>query len=43
MRNSRGEIENLVQCQLFVLNLHLQGCLPPRENLVVGRLFYSTT
>ena len=23
MRNSRGEIDNLVQFQLFVLNLHL--------------------
>ena len=43
MRNSRGEIDNLVQCQLFVLNLYLQGCLPPRENLMVGCPFYSTT
>ena len=42
MRNSRGEIDNLVQCQLFVLNLYLQGCLPPRENLMVGCPFYST-
>ena len=23
MRNSLGEIDNLVQCQIFVLNLHL--------------------
>ena len=43
MRNSRGEIDNLVQCQLIVLNLYLQGCLPPRENLMVGCPFYSTT
>ena len=41
MRNSCGEIDNFVQCKSLVLNLHLYGCLPPGEILVVGCPFFT--